>query len=267
MLEEAAALRPDDLAQTEQTYQVRLEIFEGPLDLLLHLIEKQELDITKVSLATVTDQYLEYIGHLERIHAEILADFLVVAAKLLLIKSRALLPAPPGTGEEGEEDVGDDLVRQLREYKKFKEFAKQLRAREELGLRSYLRISSLPRLEPRLDLSDVTLNDLLEAVRQALAVEPPAPPVDGMVKPVTFTIGEKIEVIEALLTRKGSFSFQRLLRRAASRPEIIVTFLALLELIKGHRVRVQQDKLFGEIVVSRAEEPVPQPVAQEQPHE
>jgi segregation and condensation protein A len=262
---EEATVPQDDASHSEQAYRVRLEVFEGPLDLLLHLIEKQELDITTVSLAAVTDQYLDYISQLEYIHAETLADFLAVAAKLLLIKSRALLPAPPGAGEEETEDVGDDLVRQLREYKKFKELAKRLREREELGLHSYLRVASLPRLEPRLDLSDVTLNDLLEAVRQALAVEPLAPPVDGVVGPMTFTIGEKIEVIEALLARKHSFRFQSLLLKATSRPEIIVTFLALLELIKGRRIRVQQDKLFGVIVVSRAEEPAPQPVAQEQP--
>jgi segregation and condensation protein A len=247
--------------EAEQPYRVKLEVFEGPLDLLLRLIEKQELDITKVSLVAVTDQYLEYISHAEGINADNLADFLVVAAKLLLIKSRALLPAPPVSVSEEEEDVGDELARQLREYKLFKELAQQLRAREELGLRAYLRLAALPDLERKLDPSGVSLEDLLAAAREALALRAPADPVNGVVSPVTISITDRIRHIESLLARKGTFSFHRLLRRARSRPEIIVTFLALLELIKARRVRVEQEKLFGEIWVSRPEEappPIPQ---------
>jgi segregation and condensation protein A len=245
----------------EQPYHVRLEVFEGPLDLLLHLIEKQELDITKVSLVAVTDQYLDYISHVEGINADNLADFLVVAAKLLLIKSRALLPAPPASISEEEEDVGDELARQLREYKLFKELARQLRSREELGLRAYLRLAALPDLEKKLDPDGVSLEDLLAAAREALELHAPASPVNGVVAPLTISIADRIRRIESLLTKKGSFSFQRLMRRAKSRPEIIVTFLALLELIKARRIQVQQEKLFGEIWVSRPAEtaaPVPQ---------
>lgn len=253
---------PQGSVAAEQPYRVKLEVFEGPLDLLLHLIEKQELDITKVSLVAVTGQYLEYISHAEGINADNLADFLVVAAKLLLIKSRALLPAPPASLAEEEEDVGDELARQLREYKLFKELARQLRAREELGLRAYLRLTTLPDLEKKLEPNEVSLEDLLNAAREAFALQAPAAPVDGVVKPVTISIADRIRHIETLLNRKGSFSFQRLLRRARSRPEIIITFLALLELIKAHRVQVQQDKLFGEILVSRSEAAVP-PVPQQ----
>lgn len=241
----------------EQPYHVKLEVFEGPLDLLLHLIEKQELDITKVSLAAVTDQYLEYIQHLDRISAENLAEFLVVAAKLLLIKSRALLPAPPAAEAEEEEDLGEELARQLREYKKFKEVAQQLREREESGLRAYVRIGSLPHLDRQLDLTDVSLDDLLAAVREALTLHPPSEPVDGVVAPLVIFISDKIQEIVALLSEHGSFSFNRVLHSAASRAEVIITFLALLELIKGRRVRVQQQQLFGEILVFAVEEPPP----------
>ncbi len=250
-----------------QLYRVRLEIFEGPLDLLLHLIEKQELDITKVSLAAVTDQYLEYISHLERLSAEDLADFLIVAAKLLLIKSRALLPSPPTVEREEEEDLGDDLALQLREYKKFKEMAHRLRAREERGLRAYLRVASPPHLERQLDLTGVSLDDLVAAVREALALQPPPGPVDEVVAPVAISISDKIAYIESLLAQQGSFSFAGLLRGAASREEIIVTFLALLELIKACRVRVQQERLFGEIFVLSAEEAAPTSAAQEPPEQ
>jgi segregation and condensation protein A len=212
------------------------------------LIEKRELDITKVSLAQVTDQYLEYISLLHELEAAALADFLVIAAKLLLIKSQMLLPQPPPIEEE--EDVGDDLVRQLIEYKKFKEAAQELRQREETGLRAYVRVAPPPKLERTLDLEGITLDDLLEAVQQALAVTPLAPSVSNMVAPITVTITDKISQIEAALRRRGRVSFNRLLARAVSRVEIIVAFLAVLELIKRQRVDVQQERAFGEIIIT-----------------
>ena len=222
------------------------------------MIEKRELDITKVSLAQVTDQYLEYISLLHELEAAALADFLVVAAKLLLIKSQVLLPQPPPIEEE-EEDVGDELVRQLIEYKKFKEAAQELRQREEMGLRAYVRVAPPPRLEPALDLEDITLNDLLEAVQQALAVTPLAPPVSNMVAPITVTIADKISQIEAALRTRGRVSFNRLLASAVSRVEIIVAFLAVLELIKRQRIDVQQERVFGEIIITARVSPEVKP--------
>ena len=231
-------------------YEVKLAVFEGPLDLLLHLIEREELDITKVSLAQVTDQYLEYISLLEELNAEILADFLVIAAKLLLIKSEMLLPRPPRpSDEEEEEDIGDQLARQLIEYKKFKEAALELRQREEKGLRTYVRVAPPPKLERPLDLGDVSLADLAEAVRRALDVRPPASSVSEMVAPITVTVAEKRALIEEALKRQRRVSFSRLLAQSASRLEIIVTFLAVLELIKMNGIEVQQERLFGEIVI------------------
>ena len=231
-------------------YEVRLAVFEGPLDLLLHLIEREELDITKVSLAQVTDQYLEYIGLLEEINAEILADFPVIAAKLLLIKSEMLLPRPPrAPGEEEEEDIGDELARQLIEYKKFKGAALGLRQREEMGLRAYVRIAPPPKLEKPLDLGDVSLADLVEAVQRALDVRPPLPSVSKVVTPFTITVAEKMAFIEERLEKQGRVSFNRLLAQAASRVEIVVTFMAVLELIKLKGIEVQQERLFGEIVI------------------
>src|SRR5450759_3239978 len=114
-------------------FQIKLPDFEGPLDLLLYLIEREELDITKVSLAMVTGTYLEYIHLLVKLQVDQIADFLVMAAKLLLLKSQALLPRPPATMPEGEEDVGDDLVKQLLLYKQYKEVAQTLGDREAAG--------------------------------------------------------------------------------------------------------------------------------------
>lgn len=235
-------------------YQVQLPVFEGPLDLLLHLIEEQQLDITKVSLAQVTQQYLDYIAHAEVIHPDHLAEFLVVAAKLIYIKSTVLLPqiiAP----EEDEEDVGDDLVRQLLLYRQFKRAAEYLRALEEQGARAFVRVAPPVDLPKTLDLEGVTLDALVEAVREALVVAPPAPPVNDVVAPLIITVDEKIAYIQERLSRRGRLSFRRLVRQARNRMEIIVTFLAVLEMIKRQLVEAYQETLFGDVFIA----PLPSP--------
>ena len=235
----------------DAAYRVALPVFEGPLDLLLHLIERQELDITQVSLAQVTNQYLEHLARLDERDPDNLADFLVVAAKLLLIKSRILLPRPPAPPAPGEEDVGEDLVRQLIEYKKFKEAARWLRTLEEQGRRSFVRLAGVPPLEKSVDLGDVSLDDLLAAVRRVLQVKPPAPSVNGAVPPVRITIAEQMALIEQRTAAGRPVSFYQLLQETNSRIEVIVTLLALLELVKQLRVTMRQDRLFGDILIER----------------
>ncbi len=230
-------------------YQIRLPVFEGPLDLLLHLIEREELDITTVALAQVTNQYLAYLAQLERQQVRELADFLVVAAKLLLIKSLALLPRPPALPPEAE-DVGEELVHRLQVYRRFKEIAAFLHERERQKLHGYVRIAPLPRPEPQLDLGDVTLRDLLAAVQEALDAMP-IPPVGEVVAPITMTIAEQITRIEEQLTQRRQVRFREVLSEATTRVEVIVTLLALLELIKQDRARVRQERLFGEIVIEQ----------------
>lgn len=227
------------------TYEVTLPFFKGPLDLLLHLIVERELEITNISLAQVTDQYLVYLSHMERLEVETLADFIVVAAQLLLIKSRALLPQPPAA--EFEEEIGDELVRRLIEYQKFKAAAQGLRSREEEGLRAYPRaVTAQPR--PPFSLQGVSLNVLVEVLRQALQ-EQPVGSVGEIVAPLTISLPAKIRELERLVRRRRRLNFTRLLRRAKSRLEIIVTFLALLQLIKRRKIAVQQDRPFGEITL------------------
>jgi segregation and condensation protein A len=232
-------------------YRVALPVFEGPLDLLLHLIERQELDITQVSLAQVTNQYLDYIGELKEHDPDSLADFLVVAAKLLLIKSRVLLPRPPAPlSADMDGDIGQDLVRQLIEYRRVKQAAQWLREVEAQGLQSYIRLAPTPRLEPTVDIGDLTLDDLLEAMRDVLLVKPPEPSVNGTVAPVTITIADQMELIQKVTARGRSVSFIRLLKQATSRLEVIVTFLAVLEMVKQLRVTIGQDHLFGDILIT-----------------
>lgn len=240
------------------TYEVRLPAFEGPLDLLLHLIERNELDITAISLAQVTDQYIEYTRRLEQLSAANLADFLVVASKLLLIKSRMLLPSTKAKRDEDEEEVGQDLVRQLIEYKKFKAAAASLAARHEQGLRAVPRPTNSIPVNRALDTGDLTIDALMQAVRRALNVTPPAPPLSTVMSDPGVTLGEKIADIRLRLEGVAEIDFEGLISESRHRVEIIVTFLAVLELIKANALTVEQTGLFGRIVLRRkAERPEP----------
>jgi segregation and condensation protein A len=234
------------------TYTVQIPIYEGPLDLLLQLIEHAELDITSVSLAQVTDQYLVHIRSMAVPPDEISA-FLVVAAKLLQIKSEALLPRPP-TREPGEDDPGESLARQLLIYKRFKEMAIWLEKREKNHLRTYLRVAPPPKVEAKLDLSNITLGDLLAAAKSAFSQEQDKQSLGTVITAPKITIREKIALIAEKLGRKPHATFGELIGRRPSRLEVVVTFLALLELVKRYRVAAKQDSLFGEIEIDRADE-------------
>jgi len=228
-------------------HEIRLSVFEGPLDLLLHLIERKELDITVVALAQVTDQYMAHLAKLERRQVKELADFIVVAAKLLLIKSLALLPRPPALTPEAE-DVGDELVHQLQVYKRFKEIAALLHEREKQGLHGYVRIVPPTRIKPQLDPGDMTLQDLLAAVQEALDARP-ALPVGEVVAAITVTVAGQVARIKEQLAQRHQVRFHEILSDTTTRVEIIITLLALLELIKQDRVQVRQERLFDEIII------------------
>jgi segregation and condensation protein A len=222
------------------------------LDLLLHLIEHSELDITKLSLSHVTDQYLEYIHHLTDIAADEVSVFLVIAAKLLQIKSEALLPRPPER-EPGEEDPGEALAKQLIAYKRYREIAGILMQREEAGLKTYLRIAPPPKLEGNVDLSGVTIEDIIAAAQDIFVDINLADALKSAVPPFRVTIREKIYLITEALRKHPNLAFRSLFSKGHSRLEIVVTFLAMLELIKRHLVTVSQDSLFGDISLEVSE--------------
>jgi len=242
----------ENLLGRQTNYTVHTPVYEGPLDLLLDLIERAELDITTVSLAMVTDQYLGYIHSLEQARADEISAFLVIAAKLLQIKSEALLPRPPAH-EPGEENVGEDLVRQLKLYKRYKEIGGWLMERQEQGLRTYLRIAPPPKVEPKLDLSNLTLQALVAAAESAFAKQKDKEPLASVIAAPKVTIREKIDLIAKTLRQIQRTSFRGLLGDKASRLEIVVTFLALLELVKRYRVEARQDSLFSDIEIDRLE--------------
>src|SRR5215207_1638475 len=160
----------DNLLGRQLNYNVHTPVYEGPLDLLLNLIEHAELDITSVSLAMVTDQYLAYINGLEHVNADEVSAFIVIATKLLQIKSEALLPRPP-VREPGEVDVGQALVDQLRLYKRYKEIGSWMMERQDANLQTFLRIAPPPKVEPKLDLSNLTLEKLVAAASEAFVKE------------------------------------------------------------------------------------------------
>lgn len=235
-------------------YTVNTPVYEGPLDLLLQLIERAELDITAIALAAVTDQYLTYIRALQNdARPDEISAFLVIAAKLIQIKSEALLPRPP-VREVGEEDPGESLARQLRIYKRFKEISNSLEDRERMGLHTYLRLAPPPKVEGRLDLSDITLADLLEAAESIFSNEKEKQALGSVISAPKVTIREKIAYIADALGRNKNSNFKLLVGSAKSRLEIVVTFLALLELVKRYRVAAHQDALFGSIEIERATE-------------
>lgn len=234
-------------------YTVQTPVYEGPLDLLLDLIERAELDITAVSLALVTDRYLSHISGMEELNADEISAFLVIAAKLLQIKSEALLPRPPAR-EPGEEDAGRSLVDQLKLYKRFKEIGGWLNTRQESNLRTFLRIAAPPKIEPRLDLSNITLDKLIAAAETAFAREKQKEPLGTIIAPPRVTIREKIDLISKTLREVQRSTFRALLNDGASRLEIVVTFLAMLELIKRYRIDAQQDGLFSDIEINRKQD-------------
>lgn len=234
-------------------YLVQTPVYEGPLDLLLQLIERAELDVTAVALAMVTDQYLQYIRQMQEARAEEISAFLVIAAKLIQIKSEALLPRPP-VRETGEEDPAENLARQLRIYKRFKEIANLLEQRDAQGLHTYLRLAPPPKVEGRLDLSDLTLMDLLEAAESSFLQEKEKQALGTVISAPRVTIRQKIAYISERLTKSQHSSFKELVGNGNSRLEVVVTFLALLELVKRYRVSARQDALFGDIHIERSEE-------------
>jgi segregation and condensation protein A len=235
-----------------RAYTVATPVYEGPLDLLLKLIERAELDITKLALAQVTNQYLEYLNLLQEHATEEVSAFLVIAARLIQIKSEVLLPRPPQR-EPGEEDPGEALARQLLAYKRFKQIADLLAERETAGLRTYLRLAQPPKVEGTLDLSGVSVAQLVMAARDLLLHNDLRPELSTVVTAPAVTIRQKIHLIAHLLRQQSKATFRLILGSTRSRLEIVVTFLAMLELIKLHLIQVHQEDLFGEIALEPAE--------------
>ena len=232
-----------------EVYQVKLEKFEGPLDLLLQLIEKEKLDITEVSLAKICDQYVKYLKQVQEVDPGSLADFLVIAARLLLIKSRALLPEIEMSEEE--ELSIEELQERLREYKRFKDVAKKLKVLYFSSNTSFEQRFFLEEKRAFFPSENLTLENLLIAYKALLQILEREKKLATEYIPETISIEEKIAQLEDLILKKVNPRFQELLKHSQTKLESIVTFLALLELVKQRIVKVRQKKLFEDIVLER----------------
>ena len=234
----------------ESDYKVKLEVFEGPLDLLLYLIKRDEIDIYDISLERITRQYLEYLQAFKELKIDIAGEFVVMAANLIYLKSRSLLPLDQQPPEEDaeEDDPRWDLIRQLIEYKKFKEAAEQLHARAVQQEKIFTRDGG-EIVETPLRLAEVGIFQLIHAFQNVIKrVE--ARENLGEIFGERFTVSEKIDIILQRVADGASLRFSDLFSDIAVRVEVVVTFLALLELIRLKQVRVIQRDLFGEIEIA-----------------
>ena len=260
------------MSETSQQMDVSLENFEGPLDLLLHLIKKNDLEISDIPIAQITHEYLEYLDLMKDLNLEMAGEFLVMASTLMLIKSQMLLPAPDAIDEDTGPDPRAELVNKLLEYQRFKEAAGILSVYNEKAKDIYYR-----RVPPHFDHEDfmlrATVVDLLAVFKRVLDR---APRPAGQILIEEITIEGKIKQVLDLLESKSSVAFEELFMGATRRIDFIVTFLACLELIRMKQIVAMQTDTFGEIVIFRADvapqavvteqdapqaEPVPQPSA------
>jgi segregation and condensation protein A len=241
------------------SYKIKLEIFEGPLDLLLYLVKKEHLNIYDIPIAQVTEQYLAYMELMRLLDLNIAGEFLVMAATLIEIKSKMLLPQPPAeAGQEPEEDPRLELIRRLAEYEKFKEIAQELRQMEEKQQQVFKRPKTelaLPEEEAGGEKEvyfEASIFDLINAFSQVLK-DVPKELFYEVVKD-EFTIEEKIHQILHLLLDESAIKLSSLFEKAKNKFEIIVTFLSILELIRLKEIIVRQKVLFADIEIIRNKE-------------
>ncbi len=238
----------------DKDYKVKLEIFEGPLDLLLYLIKKDEIGIYDVSIERITKQYLAYINTFKMLNVELASEFIVMAANLMYIKSRELLPQTlqPSEDDADEEDPRWELIRQLVEYKKFKDAAQFLGHQEIKGDEFFatnpepLDLSALPEVA-----GQVGIFDLIRAFQRVLKRFENTTDIREIVSD-RFSVADKIEHLLVAVPIGARVSFETLFSDAASRVEVIVTFLAVLELMKLNQFMIEQEQMLGEIIVIRS---------------
>ncbi|MBM3251940.1 MAG: segregation/condensation protein A [Candidatus Omnitrophica bacterium] len=249
------------------SYKIKLDFFEGPLDLLLYLIKKNEVNICDIPIARITEQYLQYIEVMKLLDLDIVGEFLVVAATLMQIKSKMLLPQPEATVEEETEDPRAELVNRLLEYQKYKDAAEELRQRELLRKNLFTREPDKATeerflREPGEVYFEANLFDLISAFSKAMKEVPRE--IFYEVMRDEFTVDQKIHDILHILLEEPEISLQTLFEKTVNKLEIIATFLAILELIRLKEVTIIQRQLFGDIKIIRNRENI-KPYAGEPP--
>jgi len=236
---------PGSWIHETDNYEIETELYSGPLDLLLDLIQKAELDITKFAIAQVTDQFLKYVHENENADPSYISEFMVIAAKLVQIKSEAMLPRPP-LREPEEENLGEALARQLRIYREIKNTTIWLNQRLDQNLRSHLHVPKSYPVNVQLDLTGIDLTDLIVALERIASQEIPSA-VGSSIRIPKLTLKRKVQEIVGIIKAKGSASFSGLVSDDFDRIQLIVVFLAILELVKQNLVETEQSTLFGDI--------------------
>lgn len=231
--------------------RVQLEIFEGPLDLLLHLIKKSEVSITDIPIATITEQYLATLELMESLNLDVAGEFLVMAATLIHIKSRMLLPAGDDEPDEDEGiDPRDELVRRLLEYQRYKDAATELEQREVLTRDVFTRSAApVEDAAPRA-FREISIFELLGALKRVIERLPKDIVHDVFLEKIT--VREKMTLLLDKLRVQGNLLFEALFDEVKTRMEVVVTFLAMLELVKVRAIRIVQEELSGPIVIEAA---------------
>ncbi len=240
----------------EEIYNIKIPVFEGPLDLLLHLIRENKIDIYDIPIALITHQYLQYIKMMKELDLDIAGEFLVMAATLIHIKSRMLLPPAEEVPPEEQEDPRRELVQKLIEYQAFKEAALSLRQREDEWTRVFQRepLSDSDKEDEGIYLSDVNLFDLLEAFKKILDT---APPEVATITKETLTVKDKMSLIMEILEGQETIRFEDFFKDGITRSQLIVTFIAFLELIRLGLIRAYQEREFGNIWVIKQKADLP----------
>lgn len=231
------------------SYVTKIEKFEGPLDLLLNLIEKEKMDITDVSLVAITDQFLEYLENLEKINPGNLADFLLIAAQLILIKSKALLPDLEV--DEEEEISAEELAARLREYKKFKDQAQVLNSMFRDKNISFEQEADVEKASVFYPGKNITLDGLQKAMESLIVGLNKFKSLAEKTVKQTVSLKEKIAHLQETISKQAKVRFDDIVKNARTRLDAVVSFLALLELVKQHSIEVEQDKNFGEITAKK----------------
>ncbi len=235
------------------SYRIKLDIFEGPLDLLLYLIKRNDLNIYDIPISKITEQYLQYMELMRLLDLDIASEFLVMAATLIEIKSKMLLPKPELEQAAEDLDPRADLVNRLLEYQKYKTVAEELRKRELVYRDIFTRPGEPPVQDDSSEIYfEASLFDLISAFSKALK-EVPKEIFYEVVKD-EFTVEQKVHDILRLLLNLPAVSLEELFSKAKNKLEIVATFLAILELIRLHEITVAQKGLFGDIVIKRFEE-------------
>ncbi len=231
-------------------FDLKISDFEGPLDLLLHLIKESKMDIFDIKIEEIADQYLKYIEHQEALNLEIASEYLVLAAELLEIKSKLLLPNEKLEEEEQEEDPREALINRLLEYESYKEITKELKEKESIRKEIYTKAPS--NIKEYIDndaniKSDLTLDDLIEAFQKFLERKKQTKPLNTKVTEKEITVSSRRRDIAILLKKKRRVSFQELFP-VVSKEYVVATFLAILEMAKNNELTITQNETFDDII-------------------